>query len=620
MRITRFWVTALTLPLVLLAAPSTAPAAVATTGPTPFGHACALESYGVRFCPSANLASRVPSFDGAPLDVDVTLPATGTGPWPTIIMAPPTLGSKATYETTNPDGTVGVGPQYSNVWYADQGYAVVTYSMRGTFNSCGTLQSRQGYPACNPVQFQFGDQRYDARDAQYLLGSLVDQGIANPDALGMTGLSLGSIATLEVALLKNRVRLPNGTYAAWKSAAGTPLHLSAAYTTASIGDVLDAAVPNGRFLSYNSLTASNDHSPIGVIKLSFAGVFALGTDPAQNYWDIPEGPNSFDLPGEVAVAEASPTTNPAVASFAQQIHDYHQAIGIPLTTTPAPMLIQDGWDDVAVDGAAQALRVANYVKAAHGNVALQLLDWGHPLALNKPADILLGEAQGTAFFNHYLQGAAGGPAPGSVTASTATCPATAPSGGPFTAQGMDGLNPGAVRFSSAPAQNVFGTGNLQLGVELDWAAASAGIGGACQPFPSGHDTGTAAYTRFVSKTFTMLGLPTMHFTVKAVGVGGQLDARLWDVAPNGTQTFVSRGTYALTNNQTGAVTWQMWGGGHTFLQGHTVRMEILAQDAPTERPSLANVSASISNFTVEIPAHEAPDGGEIVTPTYTGGW
>ena len=48
-----------------------APAAGAA--PTPFGHACTPQD-GVRFCPTTDLASRVPSFDGTPLDVDVTLP------------------------------------------------------------------------------------------------------------------------------------------------------------------------------------------------------------------------------------------------------------------------------------------------------------------------------------------------------------------------------------------------------------------------------------------------------------------------------------------------------------------------------------------------------------------
>jgi len=33
------------------------------------------------------LAQRVPSFDRVPLDVDVTLPATGSGPFPVIAIA-----------------------------------------------------------------------------------------------------------------------------------------------------------------------------------------------------------------------------------------------------------------------------------------------------------------------------------------------------------------------------------------------------------------------------------------------------------------------------------------------------------------------------------------------------
>jgi hypothetical protein len=48
--------------------------------PAPFGHACRGEN-GVRLCPAANDAQRVPSFDGVPLDVDVTLPPRGDGPF-----------------------------------------------------------------------------------------------------------------------------------------------------------------------------------------------------------------------------------------------------------------------------------------------------------------------------------------------------------------------------------------------------------------------------------------------------------------------------------------------------------------------------------------------------------
>jgi predicted esterase len=53
----------------------------------------------VRFCPTETLSQRVASFDGVPLDVDVTLPASGTGPFPTIVMLHGWGGSKTSFES-----------------------------------------------------------------------------------------------------------------------------------------------------------------------------------------------------------------------------------------------------------------------------------------------------------------------------------------------------------------------------------------------------------------------------------------------------------------------------------------------------------------------------------------
>jgi predicted acyl esterase len=108
----------------------------------------------------------------------------------------------------------------------------------------------------------------------------------------------------------------------------------------------------------------------------------------------------------------------------------------------------------------------------------------------------------------------------------------------------------------------------------------------------------------------------MH--VATTGNNGQLDARLWDVAPSGSETYVSRGTYALTNNQTGTITWQMWGAGYTFPKGDTMRVELLAQDAPLERPSRTPFAVTVSNFTIELPSHDPPDGQQILTPLLGG--
>ena len=98
--------------------------------PKPFGHTCQAQN-GVRFCPTTSRAQRVPSFDGVPLDVDVTLPAQGAGPFPTIAMLHGWGGSKTNFESaSSTDG-------YSNTFFASKGYAVVNYTARGFSDSCG---------------------------------------------------------------------------------------------------------------------------------------------------------------------------------------------------------------------------------------------------------------------------------------------------------------------------------------------------------------------------------------------------------------------------------------------------------------------------------------------------
>src|SRR6184192_4643446 len=84
--------------------------AVAQADPAPFGHPCA-PANGVRFCPTTDLASRPTSFDGTPIDVDVTLPATGDGPFPTILLLHGLGGDKQSFENS-------AGEAYSNWLFA----------------------------------------------------------------------------------------------------------------------------------------------------------------------------------------------------------------------------------------------------------------------------------------------------------------------------------------------------------------------------------------------------------------------------------------------------------------------------------------------------------------------
>jgi hypothetical protein len=98
--------------------------------PAPFGHACIAQN-GVRFCPTTSLADRVPTWDGLPLDIDVTLPPTGDGPFPAIFMLHGLGGSKVDLEAPTPAGTSTSTFNYNSVFFAQRGYLVVTYSARG---------------------------------------------------------------------------------------------------------------------------------------------------------------------------------------------------------------------------------------------------------------------------------------------------------------------------------------------------------------------------------------------------------------------------------------------------------------------------------------------------------
>jgi hypothetical protein len=584
--------------------------AMAATGPRPFGHPCAVEPTGVRFCPTSSLAQRVASFDGAPLDVDVTLPATGRGPWPTIVMVHGYGGTKTAFE--DPGGNSG-GDHFNNVWFARQGYAVVNFSVRGAGDSCGNEQAREGYPACDDVEFELGDQRYDARDVQWLLGLLVDEHIAKASALGVTGISLGSIESLELAVLYNRIRLMNGSFAPWRSPEGVPLHIAAAYPAWAIGSLIDLVAPNGRFLDFEPQTASLDATPVGQFKLSFP-VAAVATAQAVT-WSVPPTPSSFDLIGDLTYAAQAEPNDPRIDAIIQMLRTYHQTIGMPVGSGTSAILMEDGWDDSVVNGPVQAMRMLDWLHevAPRANIALQLADWGHGIDNDKTADETALTEQATRFFNHYLEHRGTAPAPGSVTAYTATCPKTAPSRGPFTAQSLGALDPGAVRFGSNLPQLVAGGGDPEIGPGIDPVADQNGT---CPTFTATNYPGTAVYTRRLSTGFTMLGMPTISMHVSESGGFGQLDARLWDVSPDGTEHFVSTGVYALQPDQQGTITWQMFGGGYSFPAGDTVRLELLASDAPFLRPPLTPFTATVSDVTVELPSHEPPDGGEIVAPMF----
>ncbi len=590
---------------------------------TPFGLPCT-DEHGVRFCQGNGKDERVPSFDKVPLDVDVTLPAKGSGPFPTLVMLHGYGGSKKDFETDSAKGNGSTTFHYNNLHYARLGLAVVNYTARGFGESCGNASDgSRDDPNCDNGYIHLADQRYEGRDTQYLVGLLVDQGFVNPRRIGVTGISYGGGQSIELALLNNRIRTPSGQFKPWRSPDGKRLSIAGAYPRWPWSDLVDALLPNGRFLDFKNPNRDDSRDPIGIEIASYvAGLYALGQNPNGYYCgNGPPGPtgacNNPDADINrwfVRIQEGEPYGSDARA-IADEIFQHHQGFGLPLNH-PAPLLLQSGWTDDLFPPR-QSLRLYNELREHDRNadVSLQLGDLGHSRGANKPSTNRPLNDEGSDFFERLLLGEARRPKRGSVLAYGQTCPASAPADGPFYARSWDAIHPRTVSFSSSTSQTATSDPPDPLGPDYD---PIAGGGDPCRQSDDStqNDAGTAVYRGQASKGFRMIGLPTVKARISLTPSSpsdlAQLDSRLWDVGPDGKQVLISRGAYRFGKDTTSA-TFQLSGNAWCFPPGHTPKLQLLGTDRPYLRPTTFETSPfpyaiAVSSVKVELPAAQGKCG------------
>lgn len=226
---------ALTLLTSFAAGHSTVPDAHAVTGvPAPFGFTgTAITSPdGVGYTFYTGMA---PTFDGLTLDADVTIPAGAHGPLPLVVFFHGWSNSKTNYESTTITNTTTYVSHWNNISFAARGYAVLNYTIRGFHGSCGPDEQQS-----NPTAFattcpsrkywiHVADPRWEIHDAQYLIGTLVDEGVADPNKIGVTGMSYGGGHSWFLAELNDRTMNVDGSLSPWTSPTNhIPLHIAGA--------------------------------------------------------------------------------------------------------------------------------------------------------------------------------------------------------------------------------------------------------------------------------------------------------------------------------------------------------------------------------------------------------
>ncbi len=569
----------------------------------PFGHACVAQN-GVRFCPTQTLADRIPTWDGVPIDIDVTLPPTGDPPFPTIFMLHGLGGSKLDFEATTAAGTSNDTFDYNNIFYAQRGYMVVTYSARGWGNSCGLAPSRT--PDCATGWIRLADQRWEVRDAQHFMGMLVDDGLADAHALGTTGVSYGGGQSLELAALRNKIRDTAGNRAAWRSPAGRPLRLAASWPRWPWSDLAASLIPNGRYRDNRFRSISATGHPLGVEKYSYASGLLLLAQ-AFGFLAPPNVDPIADLVTWKMVLDEGEPYGTQVRAVENELDTFHSAIPLLRRRRPAPLLLLSGFTDDLFP-AAHALRVYMLLRGRkNAPVSLQLGDIGHNRAQNKLDEYRLFNAQGAEFFDAYLKKTATPPASGSVTVFTQTCPITAPAGGPITAPRWDALATGSFDFGDGAPQTVTSSG----GDPAIAAGTDPIFGSICAQFPTVDAPGTAVYTA-PSPGILLMGAPTLTARVRTRGPFGQLVGRLWDVDPSGRQALVARGVYRLRPNERGRVVFQLEGNAYAFPAGHTIRLELVGDSYPTFRASNGTFTVAVRAASISLPTRAGSPSGAFV--------
>ena len=550
--------------------------------------------------------SRARSWDDTAIDVSVAFPSD----------TPPAAGFPLVGIYHGWGGSKIVPSSSGAQRWLKQGYAVFSMTDRGWHQSCGTAAARASVssPAsCATGDIRLMDMRYEVRDAQYFIGLLVDQGIVDPNRIGAQGGSYGGMASSALGTLNNRTMLPDGTLVPWTSPSGTPIHIAAA-TPGSLGtELLYTQQPNGASLDYaafNPYFGPTGQARVGVQKATVMNGFLNGAIASANpgaemlaLGAAANGPGPYDV--------LKPAIQAAVAT--------HGSYNVDDSSPPAPMLLSDGFSDDFVP-ADESVRLYNRIRTDNPGtpVAMFFGDLGHARSQDKDAETKQLRDLQSAWMNHYVLGQ--GPAPQQgVTMRGITCPASAPSTGPYSFSSWAQVSSGEIRLSSTAPQTIAPTGSL-YGDQF-----SAPDGDACASSPAA-DNPTSANYRTDPATgdgYDVAGSTTLLMRLDVVGESDQLAARLLDVAPDGTQRLIARGLLRPQVGQPNAIQVlqlhpNLWHVG----SGHVLKLELLGDDRPYSHVNVASPDPAAQHaiqvraLQLRIPTMQGPgaSGGLVQAP------
>jgi hypothetical protein len=463
---------------------------------------------------------------------------------------------------------------------------------------------------------------YEIRDTQWLAAlTAATYGDVDPGRIAVTG---GSYGGIESWLQASQA---TWTFPHSRDASLPILNLQVAVAKYPSTDLAYALAPNGHGggPALNDLYESSqgrptndlgEGNPIGVPKESYlTGLFALGETKGVfeegTSTDAPYGCTYGDCEGTINIhlwklrTDSGDPTSPEDAIIKQIRRGmtefrgaYYQDEGWSQQENGRKVAVFSiqGWTDDLFP-AVESFRMFKYLKRLDPRwpVELALADVGHSRAQNKPDT--WHRLNNQAF--EWLQSNINGSHEQSTTVSSEAT-VCGDEDGPSRAVGT---TPESLANGTLSIHYPAGTTVSPLGAADPNGVATDAIAGPlvqpgepCRqsdgPIPPG--AGYTEYSQPLESTRTYVGIGTVSVPYTWAGaLSGQLDARLFDVAPDGTELLMTRGAYRLENEpMAGVITVPLYGNHWRLSPGHRVRLDLTQVDNPTYRAS--NVPSSIS--------------------------
>ena len=618
-------------------------------------------------------SGEVNSWDGAPLDVDLTLPQSGTGDrHALIVMLHGFANNKHEWEAISDEGDNADKWHWNNHWFAERGFYVLTYTARGFYDdgTTGTYQppTPAGVPAgcLNPVPPRGGSacvpngtihlksREFEIRDTQWL-SALVAQAYPDLDSneVAVTGGSYGGGESWLQATM------PVWDANSFVSPAPTPalpiLHLQVVVPKYPWTDLAYSLAPNGHPGPFDSTIYSSSQgsptdptdtgqgNPFGDVKFSYVfgffdlglihGIFETGTTtttPSQ------EGPTPLPLwagralagdPYDVAGAEdlTGAQIRRGLTEFRASFYQ-DDAWAAEAAGREVAIFSVSGWTDDLFPPV-ESFRQFKYLKSLDPlwPVEVAVADIGHPRAQNLPIDWHHLNVEAWGYLKEQIHGSHRQQT--SVLSLQTLCGSQAAAGGiqQLTASNPEDLSSGTLTVDYATAGHLL---NRKVpadfltpdpadpdGLQTDPAFGSALLGlPGCRTSVAPVVDSSARYTGMsapLDQPRISVGLGHVDLTYTLAGATtATLNARVWDVAPDGTALLMTRGTYRIDtpryDQATEAIQLPLFGNQWVLQAGHKIRLDLTQVDYPTFLQSNSSGAViTFPNVQLVLPTREA---------------